>query len=82
MSQQRYRKHTYTIAVRVAKAERAVIRAAAGCIDKNGHAFTVATAELARTFFINEKAQKRLEQAVANLKEARRHRPIDSGKAP
>ena len=65
----RNRKWTYQKAVAVAKAERAVIRAAVGCIDKKGHAFHVATAELARTFFINEKAQIRLEAAVARLKE-------------
>lgn len=55
-----------------AKAERAVIRAAAGCMDKRGYAFRVATESITRTYFVNERALGRLEGAVATLKEARR----------
>ena len=56
------------------KAERAVIRAAVGCINPQGHAYTIATEQIARTYFVNEKALQRLEGAVAKLKEARRGR--------
>lgn len=66
---------TYQKAVRVAKAEKAVIRAAVGCINPQGHAYTIATESFARMFFINEPAYQRLEHAVAKLKEARKHVP-------
>lgn len=56
------------------KAERAVLRAAVGCINKQGYAYTIATEKIARTFFINEKAFARLEFAVAKLKEARKRK--------
>lgn len=55
----------------IEKAKDAVVRAAVGCIDKSGYAFRIATEQIARTYFINEKAHHRLERAVANLKEAR-----------
>lgn len=58
----------------VQKAERAVISAAVGCVNKQGHAFTLDTESAARFFIINERALRRLERAVANLKEARRKR--------
>ena len=58
------------------KAERAVIRAAVGCVDMNGHAFKVSTEEIVRTYSINERAFKRLEAAVAKLKEARKTKVI------
>ncbi len=53
-------------------AERQVLRAAVGCINKQGYSFRIATESIARTFFINEEAHQRLERAVANLKEARK----------
>lgn len=58
---------------RVAFFERALLRAAYKCINRQGHAYTIATeGPAARTFFVNEKAFQRLERAVANLKAARR----------
>ena len=57
-----------------AKAEKAVVHAAIGCIDKQGYAFRVATESIARTYFVNERALGRLEGAVAKLKEVRRRR--------
>lgn len=59
-----------------AKAEKRVLRAAVACIDKyTGCAFRIATESIAgTTYFINEGAFQNLEQAVANLKEARRKR--------
>ena len=56
----------------IEKAERAVLRAAVGCIDKRGFAYSIATESITRTYFINEAAYGRLEAAVAKLKEARR----------
>ena len=57
------------------RAEREVLRAAAGCIDKRGYSFSIATESIAaRTYFINEKAHQRLERAVEKLKEARKRR--------
>lgn len=57
---------------KVARAEKSVLRAALGCIDKKGYAFSVATESIAKTYFINTAAFTRLENAVAKLKEARR----------
>lgn len=54
------------------KAMRAVVKAAVGCIDKQGYAFRVATEHVARTYFINERALGRLEKAVAELNDARK----------
>jgi hypothetical protein len=54
------------------RAEQAVIRAAVGCIGKQGFSFRIATESITRTYFINEDAHHRLERAVARLKEARR----------
>lgn len=59
---------------RIKRAEKTVIRAAIGCIDKQGYAFRVATESIARTYFVNERALGRLEGAVATLKEIRRSR--------
>lgn len=58
----------------VVAAERSVITAAIGCINKQGYAYTIATESIARTYFINEPALRRLEAAVSKLKEARRKR--------
>ena len=79
---QRNRKWTYKNAVAVAKAERAVIRAAVGCINPQGHAYSIATEQIARTFFVDEPAFRRLEKAVANLKESRKHRPSSTTARP
>lgn len=59
---------------KIASAEKFVLRAAVGCIDKTGHSFRIATESMARTFFINEHAFQRLERAVARLRDARRGR--------
>jgi hypothetical protein len=56
----------------VERAEREVVGSAIGCVDKQGHAYRIATAEAARTFFVDELAMQRLEHAVAKLKEARK----------
>ena len=56
----------------IAKAEKALLRAAVGCIDKQGYAYRIATQSIARTYFINARAFQQLERAVAALREARR----------
>jgi hypothetical protein len=68
----RKQKWNYQKAVRVAKAERHVIRCAMGIVNIEGWAFQQ---DGEKGIVIFPTALRRLEDAIASLKEARKHRP-------
>ena len=72
-------KWSYQKSVNVAKAEKHVVGAALACLDRQGFLFQTRQYDVAAiSYVLKPDAMRRLEGALAKLKEARKHTPADS----